>query len=198
MNRSPNSKPEADSSDPDLARLAAGIAAGDSTCEKDLFAILKKHLVVSVSFFLAAGRLEEDDVLLESITAVFNHIRREGGFSGDLIRFAITVARNRCRNIMNQQSRRPQIPIEPLADWIANEERSPLDLLLEQESRSLLQGALDNLSHACRKLLRAFYFEGEDMETIRGRLGLATVQGAYYRRTVCLRDLGNILMKSAG
>ncbi len=196
MKQPPTEPSSSESQDPDLEKLVAGIVAGDSASENALFNVLKPHIVISVSFFLEAGRLEEDDVLIESITAVFHHIRREGGFKGDLIRFAITIARNRCRNIMNQQSRRPQTPIEPLADWIANKERSPLDSLLEDESRSLLQQAIDKLGHACRILLRAFYFEDTDMETIRLKLGLETVQGVYYRRTVCLRELGNRLMGS--
>jgi len=133
---------------------------------------------------------------VESITAVFQHIRREGGFSGDLIRFAVTIARNRCRNIMNQQSRRPQTPIEPLADWIANDDRSPLDNLLAEESQTLLQGAINKLSQVCRLLLRAIYFDNSNMESMRIKLGLETVQGVYYRRTVCLRELGNILVAS--
>ncbi len=185
------------SSDPlnqDLESLISGVAAGNADCENILFEILKNHVVVSIGCFLKTGSLEEDDILVETITVVFNYIKRDGGFDGDLIRFAITIARNRCRNILNQQSRRPQTPIEPLVDWIANEERSPLDNCLEDESRALLQKAIDSLTRVCRILLRSFYFEEMDIESIRGKLGLDTVQGVYYRRTVCLRELGNRLV----
>ncbi|MCP4292382.1 MAG: sigma-70 family RNA polymerase sigma factor [bacterium] len=179
-----------------MKELIDGIVAGNPSSEKALFEILQGHLKISVNLFLERGRLEEDDVLLESITAVFNHIRRDGGFDGDLIRFAITIARNRCRNILNQQKRRPQTAIEPLADWIANKDCSPLDHLMESEASSLLKSAINGLDQACRRLLRGFYFENLNMETLRRRMGLESVQGVYYRRTVCLRNLGNRLMDS--
>jgi len=39
-------------------------------------------------------------VVQESLLAILSHIGKRGGFEGDLVRFAVTVARNRCRNIL--------------------------------------------------------------------------------------------------
>ena len=178
---------------PDLDALVAGVARRDVGAEETLFAHLRGHLRTTVSMFLPPDNTEADDVVVETITVVFDHVRREAGFDGDLIRFAITIARNRCRNIMNRRKRRPQVPIEPLSEWVAHPERSPLDHLVDDEAVSFLQTAVDALDRTCRQLLRAFYFEGRAIESIRAVTGLGTVQGVYYRRTVCLRKLGERL-----
>ena len=181
----PNDNP----STPDCDVLVAGVVAGDPAAESALYAMLDAHLRRTVSMFMPVADQEADDVVSESITVVFDHIRRERGFTGDLVRFAITIARNRCRNIANRRKRRPETPIEPLTEWVASPGRSPLDHLLEGETDSLLQEAIDALGRICRILLRGFYFEGRPMEALRSLLGLQTVQGVYYRRTVCLKQL---------
>jgi RNA polymerase sigma factor (sigma-70 family) len=197
MNQSTFDRSQHNPEKPDFDHLIKGVVAGDPVREDKLYQVLMSHLKISVRLFLDSGRMEVDDVVVESITAVFKYIRRDGGFTGDLVAFSITIARNRCRNILNQQQRRPQTPIEPLADWIANDDRSPLDHLVKEESLSLLQQTVDSLDRICRTLLRAVYFEESSIESIRIRLGLKTVQGVYYRRTICLRELGNRMMNSA-
>ncbi len=198
MTQPPSDQSAAGAPTPDLAHLVQGVVSGDGPREDALFEFLRGHLRVSVGLFLPGDCLEADEVVVESITVVFDYIRRDGGFAGDLVRFAITIARNRCRNILNQRRRRPEVPIEPLAEWIASDDRSPLDHLLAEEVRSRLREAVAKLGRVCRLLLRAFYLEGTPIETIRRRLGLETVQGVYYRRTVCLRKLGNRLMDDPG
>jgi len=179
--------------DKDLQSLIEGVVRQSPEAENRLFSVLRTHIRTSVAMFMPLDSKDADDVVGESITVVFSTINRDGGFEGDLIRFAITIARNRCRNIMNQRKRRPQVPIEPLVDWIADDQCSPLDHLLEREDQSGLQKAVDSLDRICRRLLRACYLEGRPIESIREVMGLSTVQGVYYRRTVCLRKLGDIL-----
>jgi DNA-directed RNA polymerase specialized sigma24 family protein len=181
----------------ELAGLASRVAQGDAAAEERLFTILRDHLAVSVQCYFPTADLDFDDIMVESLQAVFAYIRREGGFTGDLVRFAITVARNRCRNLVNQRRRRPGTPVEPLAEWIADDKRSALEFLLEDEAVANLRAAVDALGDVCRRLLRAFYFDRVPMERIRVLLGLKTVQGAYYRRTACLRELGSSLVASA-
>jgi RNA polymerase sigma factor (sigma-70 family) len=179
--------------DQDIANLIDGVACQLPDAENKLFSLLRSHIRTSVAMFMSLDSKDADDVVGETITVVFSTINRDKGFEGDLIRFAITIARNRCRNIMNQRQRRPQVPIEPLVDWIADDQCSPLDNLMADEHHTGLQKAVDSLGRICRRLLRAFYLEDRPIESIRKLMGLSTVQGIYYRRTVCLRKLGDIL-----
>lgn len=189
--KQPDSQPPAPGAD--LNTLVAGVVRSDHGSEEALYAILRDHLQTTVSMFMPPDNTDTDDVVIETITVVFDYIRREDGFDGDLISFAITVARNRCRNVLNRRKRRPQVPIEPLSEWVAHPERSPLDHLVDDEAISYLQSAVDALGQACRLILRAFYFEDRTIESIRAVTGLDTVQGVYYRRTICLRKLGDRL-----
>ncbi len=78
------------------------------------------------------------------------------------------------------------MPLEPVEHWLADSARSALDDLEDSQRRSLLQEALDELSSKCRRLLRQLYFDGLTPEQVRAASGLGTVQGIYYRRSVCL------------
>jgi DNA-directed RNA polymerase specialized sigma24 family protein len=79
------------------------------------------------------------------------------------------------------------VHLEPLLEWYNNPERSPLDLLEEQETCALVQEALARLDAACAHLLRACYLEGVSIAALREQLGLETIQGVYYRRAKCLQ-----------
>jgi len=49
------------------------------------------------------------------------------------------------------------------------------------------------LGKLCRLILRAFYFEGRSIADIRRDTGLKTVQGVYYRRSVCLQQVKKLV-----
>lgn len=178
---------------PDLQEAAAAYAAGDDVAGENLCKVLAQPLRVAASRFLGDDSPEVDDVVQESLLAVLQYIRKGAGFSGDLVRFGVTVARNRCRNLLNWRARRPGVPLESLEGWLANTELSPLDLLLEEEMWHLLQETLDRLGSDCQELLRAFYLEEKSIDEIRRRVGLSTVQGVYYRRARCLEQAAQLL-----
>jgi RNA polymerase sigma factor (sigma-70 family) len=179
--------------DPDeLLALARAVAAGDGGAAEELCSRLTPALRNATSRFLRDDE-EAEDVVQETLLAVLNHVRAEAGFSGHLARFAVTVASNRCRNLLLWRRRRSTRPLEPLAEWIAHPDRSPLDALIDTEARALMQEALDRLGPDCRALLRAFYLEGQPIERIRRAVGLSTVQGVYYRRALCLERAARFL-----
>ncbi len=177
-------------------RLAEQIrlcAAGNKAAEVFLYRKLERPVRVSTVRFLRDEHPDRDDVIQETLIATLEYIRKKGGFEGDLVRFAVTIARNRCRNLLSARKRHPSISIEPLAEWIADQERSPLDLVEEKDIRRIIQDAIDKLDRICRFLLRAFYIEGRSIRAIQRKTGLKTVQGVYYRRSVCLDRVAGIL-----
>jgi RNA polymerase sigma factor (sigma-70 family) len=178
--------------DPTLS-AAQQYAGGDAEAGEKLCHLLAAPVRAAASRFLGADAAELDDVVQESLLAVLGYLRKAGRFEGDLIRFAVTVARNRCRNLLIWRRRHPGVDLEPLAAWIADPERSALDSLLEDEVQRVVQAGLDSLDPSCRDLLRWSYFQDVAIETIRRRIGLDTVQGVYYRRAVCLQRLARFL-----
>ncbi|MEN8006874.1 MAG: sigma-70 family RNA polymerase sigma factor [Candidatus Krumholzibacteriota bacterium] len=182
----------ADAKYPDEAAFyAAAIAAyvaGDSIAGDELSTALAGPLRLEVRIFLGDDNADVDDVVQDSIMAVLHYLRKNEGFTGNLVKFAVTVARNRCRNLLNWRQRLPHVQVDPMLTWLENSDRSPLDALLDREITEILQEALDRLSEDCQVILRAFYLEDVPVEEIRRRTGLKTVQGIYYRKMICLEQ----------
>lgn len=178
--------------------LIAAHLEGDQDGTEALAVVLEVELRRATSSFLGYDDPDVGDVVGESILAVLDYLLRRGEFQGDLGRFAVTVAINRCRNLLAWRQRQKLVPLEPLAAWIANDEASPLDLLLADEQQDLLQQALGGVGPACEKLLRAHYLEGKTIEAIRSDLGLESVQVVYYRRGICLKKAFRFLNRRLG
>lgn len=127
-----------------------------------------------------------DDAVQDALFAVLQYLRRDREFEGDVARLCVSIARNRCRDVSRRRTRRPETPIESMAEWIADTTASALDVIDDEERLSLLQRGLDALSDACRRLLLRIYITGVAIETIRAEEGLGSVQAVYYRRDACL------------
>jgi len=122
-----------------LPNLAARLAGGDELAADTICRRLDGPVRRAAAGLFAPETPDIDDVAQETLVAVLDYIHRNQGFTGDLIRFAVTVARNRCRNIVIQRMRRPELPIETMAEWIAHPQHSPLELLEDRETLGLLQ-----------------------------------------------------------
>jgi|GEM_PF-1203385 len=189
---------DSSSIDERVRAAAAALGSGDERAGEPLYALLRPAVAREVQRYSGPGNLDNDDVVQDSLLATMDYVRRRKGFDGDLIRFTVTVARNRCRNLFHWHQRRPQVPVDTMQDWLADTNRSPLDILVEEETVSLLQKALDSMGELCRYLLRAFYLENRSIEEIRQQIGLSTVQGVYYRRNVCLQEAQQIFKERLG
>jgi RNA polymerase sigma factor (sigma-70 family) len=177
----------------ELQTLIDGFTGGDESQADSLCRLLAPSIRRAATRFLGPGGAELDDVVQDSLIAVMTYLRRRRKFEGDLTKVSVTIASNRCRDILRTRARRPQVPIEDFGAWLADPSRSPLDHLLESEVTSTLQRALDRLDPTCRRLLHAFYLAGTSIEDIRIQTGLTTVQGVYHRRMVCLKFVARLL-----
>ncbi len=181
--------------DDGLTSIITAFLSGDPSAGDQISLALREPTYLAVRAFLGDESADVDDIVQDSILAVLHYLEKNREFSGNLIKFAVTVARNRARNLLNWRQRHRQVQIDPMLDWLANPERSPLDALLDQEVDKLLQNALDKLAPDCQVILRAFYLENRTIEQTRRLIGLKTVQGIYYRRTVCLEQAYRHLKK---
>ncbi len=168
---------------------------GEPDAAETICALLTGPVRTAARIYLGDEHPEVPDVIQETLIAVLEHLRRTGRFEGDLIRFAVTVARNRCRNLLNWRKRHPQRSLDELRSGLADPGADPLQILLGEESLSLLQQALDQLGEACRELLHAFYIRREPADSIRRRYGLRALQSVYYRKSVCLDQAHAVLEK---
>ncbi len=160
-----------------------------------LATFLTHHVGRTVRAFLNSQEPETEDLIQDAVLAVMMFLRRRGGFEGNLTAFANTVARNRCRNHLIWRRRHPGLPLEEHEPYLSSHTDGPLDRLLGAEVVTLVQQALDDLDDACRELLRALYLQGVDIDEIRRREGLKSVQSIYYRRSRCLEKAGRFLKR---
>jgi RNA polymerase sigma factor (sigma-70 family) len=175
----------------DMTGHRQGVAeASDRLC-----AALRPVIHRETSRMLGDQDMDAEDVTQECLTTTLGYLEREQEFSGDLVRLSVTIARNRCRDILRQRSRRPQQEIESMADWLASPGASVLDEIAERDLTDILQRTLDNMEEACRRLLEALYIKGLSTEQVRVRIGLGTVQGVYQRRGVCLEKAKKSLQR---
>ncbi len=182
----PNSQP-APLPDVELGPLIAAFLDSNGESGEQLFGVLSHHAAITARHFLQHSGPEIDDIVQDTVVAVLEWLRRQDEFTGDLVSFTITVARNRCRNYVVWRRRHQGEDTEDLAEYLADPARGPLDTLLEEEKNSLLQEAFDSLDRGCRTLLHAIYFNDDDIEALRRREGLKTLQSVYHRRSVCLK-----------
>lgn len=168
---------------------------GDEGARDRLFAALTPTVRLAARRMLGDDDLEIDDIGQESLVSALGYLRSDREFEGDLVRLAVTIARNRCRDVLRARARRPHTEIEPLSNWLASPEASALDDFEDEQLRGILQQALDRLGEQCRRLLHALYVEGLTPEQVRRQVGLGTVQGIYHRRSVCLKDAKKLVQR---
>ena len=185
-------------SEADVPDILAALFGGQPGAEDRLCRVLRGPVQQAVWSFLGRDNLESDDVVQESLVAVLGFLRRRGEFEGNLFRLAVTIARNRCRNILNWRSRRPQVAIEPLAEWIASSSRSPLDAFVDDEILQVMRAALARLGGECRRLLSALFLQSRSAEEMRLELRLKSIRAVYYRREACLETLHDGMNETLG
>jgi RNA polymerase sigma factor (sigma-70 family) len=177
------------SSDNKLNEAIIQYANGRDHAGDVIYLALKPHIQKSVAQYFSASDLETDDLLQDTILSVLNYIRKKQGFDGDLISFAITIARNRCRNVANTRNRRPETQVDEMADWLASTGEGQLDAMMGHEAKNAVQKALKKLGKLCEKVIKGFYLDNTPVEELRQNIGLKTVQGVYHRKQVCLDEM---------
>ncbi len=182
----------------DLPVILSDFFAERKGADDDLCSVLRGPVAAAVGSFLGRDNIDADDVIQESLVAVVQYLKRRGEFEGNIVRFAVTIARNRCRNIISWNRRRPQVEVSSLADWIASPDRSPLDTFLDSEVLAVMRDTFKRLDEQCRSLLTDLFLNNRAVDAIRESLGLSTVRAVYYRREACLEQLHDAMRLKFG
>lgn len=171
--------------------LVRAVRAQEPGAVDALDVLLRDRLVREALDFLGPDTRDADDVAQTTIIAVLDYVRRESGFEGDVVKLAITIARNRCRDLHRARRHRQGPDLDAVSDMVADESRSILDDLADSQRDALLWQAADELAEPCRTLIRRLFRDGVLARDLREFLGVGTVQAVYHRKMVCLRELKN-------
>jgi len=180
----------------DLLNVINALRQGDTAAAEQLSGVLWNPIHLAVVRILGDDSLDKDDVTQDSLLAALDYFKRDVEFKGDPVKLAVTIARNRCIDILRKRTNNPEVDLTPMADWIADPGSSALDDLEQSELYSQLQKALNQISESCGRLLRSLYLQKTSTEVIRQQLGLKSVHAVYYRREVCLQEAKKFLQRS--
>ncbi len=172
--------------------IAGDQAAGDRICRTLLDAV-----EWAVHKFYPEGDADREDIIQATMLAMLTYLRNAGNCPEDPVAFVVTIARNRCRSLYRWRQRRSSIDIDNAAHLLPDNNASPLDHLDRKERIELLGKAMSQLDHDCAKLLKALYLEEKTVEIIRQEAGLASVQGIYYRKYLCVKKLTKLFNRRA-
>ncbi len=168
---------------------------GDESAAARLSKLLRGPIIRNVVSFLGPDSADEDDLVQVATIETMKYLRRETEFAGNVVNLAVTIARNRCRDLKRWRRRHPQADFEGLNDWLSDPASSVLEQIETRERLSLLQRVLSRLAADCRSLLKALYLDAVPTEVLRKSLGLGSVHAVYYRREVCLKRAREFLQE---
>ncbi len=173
----------------------AALRRGDAGAGDRLSIALWAPVNLAVVRILGDNALDREDVIHDSLLAALDFFKRDLEFQGNPVKLAVTIARNRCIDIIRKRSHHPEVDLAPMVEWIADPGKSALDDLERDELLLLLQEALNHISYSCGQLLRSLYLLKVPTEAIRLQLGLESVHAVYYRRENCLQEAKKFLQK---
>jgi len=139
----------------DLLNVINALRQGDTAAAEQLSGVLWNPIHLAVVRILGDDSLDKDDVTQDSLLAALDYFKRDVEFKGDPVKLAVTIARNRCIDILRKRTNNPEVDLTPMADWIADPGSSALDDLEQSELYSQLQKALNQISESCGRLLRS-------------------------------------------
>ncbi len=183
----------------DTTRLRQDIAAfisGDDGAGDRVCATLDRAVRAAVCGFLPPQDADREDVIQDSLLAMLQYLRGARDCPDNPEAFAVTVALNRCRNLHQWRKRRPTVDIDVAAPRLSDDDGDPLDRLHDEQVREMLASAFARLDEECRNLLRAIYLEERTIEDLRREAGLASVQGIYHRKNICVKKVTQFFNRS--
>jgi len=135
----------------------------------------------------SGGRRDDaEDVLQEALVALWENVRT-GRFR--LTARLSTYVYATARNIWLRRRARSQREVAGEEADPPDAEASPLDLAISEEEARVVREALETLGEPCRTILLLFYWDGEPMENIAARTGMANAATVKARKYQCKKAL---------
>lgn len=135
---------------------------------------------------------DAEDMIQEALVILWERVR-SGRFeqSAKLSTFLFAAVRNLwSRRLARSRREKPETfaEIDPPDD-----QASPLEALMENETIDQVRRALDKLGEQCRKILLLFYWEERSMEEIAVTMGFANAETVKSKKYQCKKGLERLL-----
>ena len=176
-----------------LVRDMGRYIEGDNASAEAICATLEPQVRLAIRGYLPPQDADIDDMIQDVLVAMLQYLRRAKVVPDNPEAFAVTIGKNRCRNLYLWRRRRRARDLDEIKDTLPHIAASPLDLIDETQRKDLLAETLGKLDTECRNLLAALCREETTVENLRRELGLNSVQAVYHRRNVCIKKAQGLL-----
>jgi len=153
----------------------------------------------AVQGFLGSNDPDHEDMVQLALIGANRYLKDTGSFNGDLgsgfTRLAVSIARNRCRDLLRRRKNLGEVELEPVQEILATPCPTILDEIEHDEQLDLLARSFKDLSQNCQRLLEAGYLKRPSLKELIARLGFKSPQAYYYNRNRCLERLKSILSR---
>ena len=169
---------------------------GDEDVLASLFEANRRAIVFYV-LRNSGSRDDAEDILQEALVILWERVRAGTFIRGaKLSTFIFGIARHLW--LRRLARRRHETPLSDDAIDRADPDASPLDELIENETTTAVQHAMDCIGHPCRELLLLYYWEDRSMKDIAVELGFRNAATVKTRKYQCKKRLEALLTEILG
>lgn len=143
-------------------------------------------------YFFNHYRLDDDtiaDLLQEAVIGTWKNIQR-GTLTADnltcqLSTYVISIGIYRHLAATRQTDRYVSLDAEQLAEW----ETIPGEEIYDEDNETRMARIVEQMVEPCNTLLRLFYYEDKDMETIAQEMNMPSTDAAKMQKFRCMQKL---------
>jgi len=154
--------------------------------EKQVFNYIKTH---------GGDDFDAEDMLQESIIVFWQNVNNgKFNLSSKLGTYIVAVAKNKWRS---QLRKRNKLSNADISENIIDAEENPLEFVLSEENKNIIQSAFDLIQPICKQLLMLYYFEERSLEEITNILKFSNTNVTKSKKYQCKKSLESVLQEQA-
>jgi RNA polymerase sigma factor (sigma-70 family) len=178
----------------DDLELLNGLSKQDPACIKVIY---KENYPIIQAFVIKNSGSEEDaqDIFQESMIVLYEKTRNKSfELTSKISTYVYSVCRHLWLKKLQQQGKQPTRTIEGFEEFF--EADNELERHEQKEAILIkLEASLENLGEPCSSLIKAFYLEKQNMQTIAERFGYTNAENAKTQKYKCFIRLKRIFFE---
>ena len=136
---------------------------------------------------------DAEDMLQEAIIVLWQNVNNSKfNLSSKLGTYIVAVAKNKWRV---QIRKRNKLSNAEISENIIDAEDSPLEFILSEENKTIIQSAFDLIQPICKQLLILYYFEERSIEEITKILKFSNTNVTKSKKYQCKKSLESVLQE---
>lgn len=174
-------------------RLIARIQSGDQKAIEEVYTQFKLDFVAYASRFTIA-EADVIDIYQDSVVVLYENILsgKLTSLTSSLKTYLFAIGKYKIFNSLKMK-----VNTVDLGDYgtIIAESNND-DHLLREESIEKLERAYQQLGNQCQEVIKLFYYENQNIEAIKNRLGYTSKDVVKSQKSRCIKQLKEILLKT--